>query len=382
MPEPGGNEYSGHLIPSASVRLNRERAALQKDSSLAEEGIFHRFDDDVLHRATAVIVGPHGTPYARGFYFFEFTFPNAYPMRPPKVKFVNPGFCTRSPSDGAVAYNPNLYTNGKVCLSILGTWPHGPPWSPSQSFRSTLLSIQSLLCVKPWQNEPGRERDDGRNCAQYSAILRYENVACAALQLAWPLPQPFERFRPTMEELFLRYYDEYIEALADFDAREGSAERCPQFFFITRYAPTNIRQALAVLRSRIRGEEPPAAPQAANGSAGGASDPRTGPAAASPTVAAPAEGLSAPLLDETVPARGSGGAGGRETPVELRTELVPQAGGGLCSHEAGDGSTAGDGAPPSAARRAAGRFLCCSRCPSFYGSAQAPASGAPAPVRS
>ena len=38
----------------------------------------------------------------------------------------------------------------------LSTWS-GPPWSAAQSLLSILLSIQSLLCEKPYHNEPGYE---------------------------------------------------------------------------------------------------------------------------------------------------------------------------------------------------------------------------------
>ncbi len=55
--------------------------------------------------------------------------------------------------------NPNLHRDGKVCLSLLGTFD-GPPESKWQSGRSTLLSvlvsIQGMILVpEPWRNEPG-----------------------------------------------------------------------------------------------------------------------------------------------------------------------------------------------------------------------------------
>ena len=59
-------------------------------------------------------------------------------------------------SNGLVRFNPNLYKNGKVCLSILGTW-EGPAWLPSQSIASVLMSIQSLMNSNPYFNEPGHE---------------------------------------------------------------------------------------------------------------------------------------------------------------------------------------------------------------------------------
>jgi len=39
--------------------------------------------------------------------------PPDYPIRPPRVKLLTTG-------NKEVRFNPNLYKNGKVCLSILG----------------------------------------------------------------------------------------------------------------------------------------------------------------------------------------------------------------------------------------------------------------------
>lgn len=54
-------------------------------------------------------------------------------------------------------FNPNLYKNGKVCLSILGTWT-GPAWSPALTLEKVFVSIQSLLSEQPYTNEPGYEK--------------------------------------------------------------------------------------------------------------------------------------------------------------------------------------------------------------------------------
>ena len=95
----------------------------------------------------ALIIGPFDTPYEGGFFYFIINFPDDYPHQPPKAKLMTTG-------GGTVRFNPNLYANGKVCLSILGTWS-GPSWSPVQSLSSVLLSIQSLMNEKPYHNEPG-----------------------------------------------------------------------------------------------------------------------------------------------------------------------------------------------------------------------------------
>ena len=85
----------------------------------------------VIH---AIIVGPFETPYEGGFFYFILNCPDDYPLHPPKVKLMTTG-------GGRVRMNPNcklliytfinisylfhsfiVYANGKVCLSILGTW--------------------------------------------------------------------------------------------------------------------------------------------------------------------------------------------------------------------------------------------------------------------
>lgn len=107
---------------------------IKKDIELIKkepvEGIFVETDADKLDVMYAVIVGPKGTPYEGGFFYFVIRFPDQYPMKPPNVKFMTTG-------NGNVRFNPNLYTNGKVCVSILGTWS-GPGWQPIMSLRSVL----------------------------------------------------------------------------------------------------------------------------------------------------------------------------------------------------------------------------------------------------
>ena len=62
------------------------------------------------------------------------------PALPPKAYLI-------TTCGGQVRYNPNLYRNGKVCLSILGTW-NGLGWSPALYLLSVLLSIKMNLDLK------------------------------------------------------------------------------------------------------------------------------------------------------------------------------------------------------------------------------------------
>jgi ubiquitin-protein ligase len=52
---------------------------------------------------------------------------------------------------GDILVNPNLYEDGKVCLSILGTWAgdRNETWSATRSsLLQAFVSIQGLVLVK------------------------------------------------------------------------------------------------------------------------------------------------------------------------------------------------------------------------------------------
>lgn len=140
------------------------------------EGIFVIPDEENVTLLHALIIGPEGTPYEGGFFYFLVTYPEKFPFEPPQVKLMTTG-------DGKVRFNPNLYACGKVCLSILGTWP-GPEWKAVMTTKSVLLSIQSLLCENPFYNEPGfseignrmKDRSDAYN--QRIHFKRLEVAVC------------------------------------------------------------------------------------------------------------------------------------------------------------------------------------------------------------
>jgi ubiquitin-conjugating enzyme E2 Z len=90
--------------------------------------------EDDITKIHALITGPFDTPYEGGFFHFYIRCPADYPLSPPLVRFMTTG-------GGVVRFNPNLYVDGKVCISILGTTA-GPGWSPSSSISALLISIQ------------------------------------------------------------------------------------------------------------------------------------------------------------------------------------------------------------------------------------------------
>lgn len=132
------------IAPQASRRVLKDIQRAQ-EPLMQQQGIWYVMDEANLTKGHALIKGPEDTPYDGCLLVFSIQFPSDYPFSPPKVLF-----CT---SDGKTRFHPNLYIEGKVCLSILGTFS-GPSWSGTQSLSSVLLSILALLDSNPLAHEP------------------------------------------------------------------------------------------------------------------------------------------------------------------------------------------------------------------------------------
>ncbi|RCV23444.1 hypothetical protein SETIT_5G006600v2 [Setaria italica] len=131
-----------------SKRVQHDWKLLEKDLPAS---IYVRVAEDRIDLLRAAIIGPKGTPYHDGLFFFDVHIPSSYPSGPPLVHYHS----------GGLRINPNLYNCGKVCLSLLGTWTGNgcEKWNPAQStLLQVLVSIQALILNEnPYYNEPGYE---------------------------------------------------------------------------------------------------------------------------------------------------------------------------------------------------------------------------------
>ena len=178
-----------------------------KGNTIGPRSFFFYIPDETnALKGHAIIIGREGTPYAHGFYLFEFAFPTNYPFSPPVVTFLN--------GDGHTRFNPNLYVSGKVCLSILNTWS-GEKWSACQSIRSVLLSISILILnEEPFLNEPGISRT---HCSfkPYHQLLEYKNIEVCLLKYLTleQVPPPFQSYHPMFVSYFLKHYEKILEVV-------------------------------------------------------------------------------------------------------------------------------------------------------------------------
>lgn len=118
-------------------------------------------DDNDFYKWSVVFTGPEDTIFEGGYFKAILTFPQDFPQNPPEMKFVTE------------MWHPNIYKDGKVCISILHTpgvdqfneqEKADERWRPSLGVEQIIVSVISML------NDP--------NCdspANIDASVMYKN---------------------------------------------------------------------------------------------------------------------------------------------------------------------------------------------------------------
>lgn len=169
---PSASSASGHGAGFVTV-VHKEWNRLRKH---LPPGVVVRACESKLDRLRAGIVGPQGTPYADVIFFFDIRLGPSYPMMPPLVWFHSHGR----------RINPNLYEDGKVCLSILGTWDGDvvESWDAKTSnLLRVLLSLQALVFVEdPYYNEAGYSKQRGTQEGRHNSRMYNESAFLLCLR--------------------------------------------------------------------------------------------------------------------------------------------------------------------------------------------------------
>ncbi|KAL0951414.1 hypothetical protein HGRIS_008106 [Hohenbuehelia grisea] len=152
------------------TRIAREYKILT--SSLPDSILVRTYEDrsDLLR---SLIIGPEHTPYEDAPFVIDWMLDSNFPNNPPIAHF-------HSWTTGNGRVNPNLYEEGKVCLSILGTWSgdKSESWNAARSsLLQALVSIQGLVLVKePWYCEPAYEKLRGTEDGTVNSRLYSEKA--------------------------------------------------------------------------------------------------------------------------------------------------------------------------------------------------------------
>jgi ubiquitin-protein ligase len=225
--------YSNHkatIKPNTIVRIMSEFSTIQQSLPKTwDSSILFRIIPSNMNMCSFMIVGPKDTPYHNGLFEFHAYFPDNYPQVVPQVLLHTTG-------NDTVRFNPNLYANGKVCLSLLGTWhgQAGESWIPNlSSFIQVIVSIQSLIMVdEPYFNEPGYERDIGtdrgkENSKDYNDTIRYETMRLAMVDMLRNKPPEYEDF---ITEHFKMKKDEIIMTVSKWVDESKNKDRFNKLF--------------------------------------------------------------------------------------------------------------------------------------------------------
>ena len=192
------------ITPMAQKRLLKDVKDIIK-KPLTDHGIYYVHDEQNILCGYACIIGPKDSLYANGAYLFRFEFPKDYPYQPPKLTYQT--------NDGTTRFHPNLYRNGKVCLSILNTWK-GEQWTSCQSIKSVLLTLVSLFHNKPLLCEPGL-KETHTDFLPYNRIIEYKNleIAIAGIATKQNLPDNFKVFFSFIRNNILKEKDNIMNKI-------------------------------------------------------------------------------------------------------------------------------------------------------------------------
>ncbi|KAK9456730.1 ubiquitin-conjugating enzyme/RWD-like protein [Dipodascopsis uninucleata] len=113
-------DFSKHAIPGISVGL---------------------VNDDDLYEWEVLLIGPDDTLFEGGIFKARLSFPQEFPLLPPKMRFETP------------MWHPNVYPDGNVCISILhppeddkyGYEDVGERWRPVHTVETILVSVIAML---------------------------------------------------------------------------------------------------------------------------------------------------------------------------------------------------------------------------------------------
>jgi ubiquitin-protein ligase len=209
---------------------------------LANQGIFYICNESDITKGTALLIGQEGTPYFGGFYFFSVEFPDEYPFSPLRIKSLT--------QDGHTRYNPNMYKDGKVCLSVLNTWYDGPQWSGVQTLESLLLVLMSdVLSADPLTNEPAyRNAKDIPESLTYSRMVWYANVCMLHKMLIAPPPFALP-FHTIMLAEYAKRAPALLSRVTDSLDADGIADVCRIYSMSVTYDFTLALKNLKELKS-------------------------------------------------------------------------------------------------------------------------------------
>lgn len=147
----------------SNARLMKELKVIKASSEM-----YIDVSDNNMKNFKIMFFGPPDSVFHTGIFVFEFTIPDNYPFDVPKVLFITGGIIN-------ARIHPNLYKEGKVCLSILNTWG-SKEWSPLLTIEKIILTIKGILDNNPISHEPGFDNKKNLAYNTYSTYYSLKSI--------------------------------------------------------------------------------------------------------------------------------------------------------------------------------------------------------------
>ncbi|CAK1547052.1 unnamed protein product [Leptosia nina] len=229
--------------------VKREITLLKSD---LPSGVWVRGYEDRIDLLSVMIAGPSRTPYEGGLFVFDVQLGGEYPRAPPLCHYHS--YCSDR-------LNPNLYEDGKVCVSLLGTWSGRgvEVWGKDSSLLQVIVSLQGLILnAEPYFNEAGYEKQKGTQQGTENSRMYNEMVLLKLVQsmtkMALNPPQPFreeilQHLRTTAGDLCRR-----LEGLVALSNQQPTDIDPPDYPLIpaSRGFCLTLRSSLESFRSALR----------------------------------------------------------------------------------------------------------------------------------
>ncbi|XP_028163127.1 (E3-independent) E2 ubiquitin-conjugating enzyme isoform X2 [Ostrinia furnacalis] len=238
--------------------VKREIKLLKSD---LPPGVWVRAFEDRIDLLSVMIAGPEKTPYEGGLFVFDVQLGGEYPRAPPLCHYHS--YCSDR-------LNPNLYEDGKVCVSLLGTWSGRgvEVWGKDSSLLQVIVSLQGLILnAEPYFNEAGYEKQKGtqqgkENSRMYNEMVLLKLVQSMTKMVMNP-PEPFREeilrhMRANAAALCLR-----LEGLVALSAGTNTSPVPPPDYPLvpaSRGFCLTLRSSLEAFRNALRRNDIPVPP--------------------------------------------------------------------------------------------------------------------------
>ena len=207
------------------IRLNRikvEKNIFDKDIEYYKNnGIYLEYDKENSNIVYILYIIKNENIYKHSQHIFKYIYTENYPFEPPKLLYLTPRKKAR--------LHPNFYSNGKCCLSLLGTW-NGPQWTSCNNITSIINSIIPLFSDNPLQFEPTFEDiiKYKKYNDTYNLYVKYEIYNFLSYNIINIIENTNE-LNTIMKKYFLDNYNDILKEIKKIENHNGDKFRSPVY---------------------------------------------------------------------------------------------------------------------------------------------------------